>query len=147
MPARQSQLSVSLQLCRLGRQKVLQSVAENGIAAAPERSGRVSVRVPTDQRSESARGIPLHRCHEMEVCRMLGEDAIRIAIDRGPRLTRRSTLRLRQGLIELMQLRASLVQLEQRRHLAAQNLRYHRDRDVIDGTDLVAAQLVERRYV
>ncbi len=46
-------------------------------------------------------------------------------------------------LIELLQLAPLAVQLHQHRHLAAQDLRHHRNRHVVDRAELVALQAVE----
>ncbi len=52
-----------------------------------------------------------------------------------------------QGLIEDLQLAAPLMQLDQDRDLAAQDLRHDRDGDVVDGPDLVALQPIEIGHV
>ena len=45
--------------------------------------------------------------------------------------------------IELLQLQPLAMQLDQHRHLAAQDLRHDRDRDVVDRAELVALEAVE----
>jgi hypothetical protein len=47
-------------------------------------------------------------------------------------------VRIREAAIELLQLQTLAMQLDQHRHLATQDLRHDRDRDVIDCAELVA---------
>jgi hypothetical protein len=51
--------------------------------------------------------------------------------------------RLGERVIQLPQLIAASMQLDEHRHLAAENLRDDGYRNVVDGADLVAAQLIE----
>jgi hypothetical protein len=55
--------------------------------------------------------------------------------------------RILKRAIELLQLAVPLVELDEHRHFAAQDLRNDRHRNVVDGSDFITLELIKGGYL
>jgi hypothetical protein len=129
-----------------------QRAADDFLVGAIEQRQRVAVGVLVNPVDDLAGRIALGFEHDGHLGRMFEHCAVAL-LARAPqafvRLQRAVALGFEQGAgqlelaVESLELGAALVELHQQRDLAAQDLRHQRHRDVIDGADLVALELVD----